>query len=289
MKKMRVLQYYLLSLVAIVAYAKGENFGGHSRDFQVLHKGSTVDWNKVLSDLPQENETTTKSRTMSLEDYIESFEDHFNEAKRYLLKKIEEVKPAKLIGRIKSVASIKEKQIRKNKALGNMKDIIGFRITAQTVDDAVKIKELLTKDSIFKAETSVCYGMCGNYPYRSSGYRRIHVIIKIPANNIYRYAEVQIGTPYTDMWADWAHDFIYKGPKKFSQDKDVKKYQLQMAKYFYQLDEKRRILPDCPDILKEADAKQVLTEAVGEEEAEKTYAKLGEPLNACFSWNDMNH
>ena len=30
--------------------------------------------------------------------------------------------------------------------------------------------------------------------------------------------EVQMGTPYMTLWADWGHDVVYKGPARFTQN-----------------------------------------------------------------------
>ena len=89
------------------------------------------------------------------------------------------------------------------------------------------------------------------------------------------------------MWSDWNHDFIYKGPDSIQKDMEVSKYSLAMADYFWKLDEDRRALPTCPQLLKGADSLKILREGVAGDHAEETYKKLGYPPNACFWWNDM--
>ena len=102
-----------------------------------------------------------------------------------------------------------------------------------------------------------------------------------------KFAELQIGTPYTNMWSDWNHDFIYKGPANIQNDPVVGNYSLAMADYFWKLDEDRRVLPACPQLLKKADSLKILREGVAGDHAKATYKKLGYPPNACYWWNDM--
>ena len=99
--------------------------------------------------------------------------------------------------------------------------------------------------------------------------------------------ELQIGTPYTNMWADWNHDLVYKGPKEFADDESVKTYSIAMADYFLKLDEERNQLPDCPAIMEEVNALDILEDNAGGADAHALYEKLGYPPNACFWWNDM--
>ena len=95
----------------------------------------------------------------------------------------------------------------------------------------------------FEVKETTCYGMCpGAGKYDVSGYRRIHLILLIRSEN--KTMELQIGTPYTNMWADWNHDLVYKGPKEFADDESVKTYSIAMADYFLKLDEERNQLPD---------------------------------------------
>lgn len=89
------------------------------------------------------------------------------------------------------------------------------------------------------------------------------------------------------MWSDWNHDFIYKGPANIKNDDEVNIYSLAMADYFWKLDEERRALPMCPQIMKNANSLKILREGVAGDHAEATYKKLGYPPNACYWWNDM--
>ena len=65
--------------------------------------------------------------------------------------------------------------------------------------------------------------------------------------------EIQMGTPYMTLWADWEHDVVYKGPPRFKQNKNVYKYAQRLAKYYMMLDDIRnKMLPSCPQILQES-------------------------------------
>ena len=173
--------------------------------------------------------------------------------------------------------------------LTDLTDIIGMRLTCQTVDEALRLKDLVSNDSAhFEVNTTKCYGMCpGAGKYTEIGYRRIHLILLVKESVGNKMIELQIGTPYTDMWSNWGHDLLYKGPQWFAGDKDVKSYQLKLADYFFQLDELRNQLPDCPKFVRETDVLEILKYNAGGADPYELFKKMGYPPNACFWWNDM--
>lgn len=264
---------------------------GHSRDFHLIDDATA--WERMLISWNQNHQQQTHryrrdSMGPSLEEiekFIRTYESAFQSAQKTLLKLVNHT--AILTGRLKSALSIQEKLVRKNQTLNDLTDIIGLRLTCQTVNDSLRIQELIMKaKSDFNVTEIKCYGMCpGSSKYRPSGYRRIHLILFIKDGR--KFAELQIGTPYTNMWSDWNHDFIYKGPEQIAKDKAVEQYSLAMADYFWKLDEERRMLPSCPKILKQADALKILRDGVAGDHAQETYKTLGYPQNACFWWNDM--
>ncbi|XP_066914632.1 uncharacterized protein [Clytia hemisphaerica] len=269
---------------------------GHSRDYHLLHDDTAWDrmydsWIKTHSHLSSQhrfrrNSVSTEQPTLEeIKKFVEGFKPAFESAQKSLLKIAN--KTAVLTGRLKSALSIQEKLVRKNITFNDLTDVIGMRFTCQTVNDTLRIKSKIEKDTTdFNITETTCYGMCpGHGKYRDSGYRRIHLILLIKDGS--KSAELQIGTPYTDMWSNWNHDFIYKGPKNIADNSGVQNYSLSMADYFWKLDEIRRDLPPCPEILKEANALKILRDGVAGDHAEETYKKLGYPPNACFWWNDM--
>lgn len=96
----------------------------------------------------------------------------------------------------------------------------------------------------------------GKGKYRDTVYRRIHLILQIKPEN--KACELQTGIPYTDMWSDENHDFIYKRPTYLTQDQDAQNYSMVLAEYFWELNEVRRNIPLCPVMSKESKVLDVL-------------------------------
>ena len=271
---------------------------GHSRDYHLLDANipSEEHWNQLVKRwLAEAQSCITRFRretgeipipsVKSIQAYINSFKPAFTEATDVITTLVNH--SAVLTGRLKSASSVHEKLERKNCELKDLTDIIGMRLTCQTVDESLRMKKLISEASnYFEVKETKCYGMCpGAGKYRSDGYRRIHLILVIKSDN--KSMELQIGTPYTNMWADWGHDLIYKGPKEFAENKNVKSYASAMADYFVTLDEERNQLPQCPSIMEEANALDILKDNAGGADPNELYKKLGYPPNACFWWNDM--
>ena len=283
---------------AVVASLDEHVIDGHTRHYHIMDKDipSIEHWNhlfvkwsiqtKSLLDQGRLRRNTKDLPSIDeIEKYIATFKPAFTEATDVLKKLVNH--SAVLSGRLKSASSVHEKLERKGYDLKDLTDIIGMRLTCQTVDETLRIKDLISADQQhFEVMETTCYGMCpGAGKYKESGYRRIHLILLIKSEN--KTMELQIGTPYTNMWADWDHDLVYKGPKEFADDESVKTYSIAMADYFLKLDQERNQLPDCPAIMEEVSALDILRDNAGGADARALYEKLGYPPNACFWWNDM--
>ena len=291
---------YLVSLTLVVSRVLAlssvdpvADYGGHSRDFHLLHHQESdqawetvsATWHKSSHHMSRRDVGQQPSLD-EIKEFIETFKPAFKSAQETITKMVNH--SAVLTGRLKSAVSLQEKLVRKNETLDGLRDVIGLRLTCQTVNETIRIKDLILADTKnFNVTEVICYGICpGAGKYRpSTGYRRIHLIIYI--KNGGKFAELQIGTPYTNMWSDWNHDFIYKVPKDISNDPKVGNYSLAMAEYFWKLDEDRKILPPCPSKLTSADPLKILKEGVAGDHADQVLMKLGYPPNACFWWNDM--
>ena len=95
-------------------------------------------------------------------------------------------------------------------------------------------------------------------------------LLKVALPEVDTAGEVQMGTPYMTLWADWEHDVVYKGPPRFKQNKNVKMYAQRLAKYYMMLDDIRNeMLPSCPKILK------------------KSRKQSDSSRNECLLWNDL--
>ena len=165
---------------------------GHSRDYHLLHSNDA--WKTLVQAWEKDLHVSTHSRARrdnqrqssdapsmdEIKAYIASHETAFEYSKKELIMLAN--RTAVLTGRLKSASSIDEKLVRKNLTLDQLTDVIGLRLTCQTVDEANRIKTLIEADTVaFNITEVTCYGMCPNAgKYRlSSGYRRIHLIIFI--------------------------------------------------------------------------------------------------------------
>ena len=181
---------------------------GHSRDYHLVHSNDA--WKTLIqaweNDLQQDVSKHSRSRrnsqqlssaSPSMDDikaYIASHEKAFESSKKELIKLAN--RTAVLTGRLKSATSIEEKLERKNLTLDQLTDVIGLRLTCQTVDEANKIKTLIEADTETFSITEVsCYGMCpGAGKYRNStGYRRIHLILFIKDKSIFLFFIFMLG------------------------------------------------------------------------------------------------
>lgn len=94
-----------------------------------------------------------------------------------------------------------------------MRDIIGTRVTVDTVEQEREVAEALIEE--YGKQGRLMEGNTKYYidmdPEKSGGYRGIHLTVYDDAG---LPVEVQIRTPEQTKWADWSHDDIYKGDLK---------------------------------------------------------------------------
>ncbi|XP_065674307.1 uncharacterized protein LOC124819218 [Hydra vulgaris] len=267
---------------------------GHTRDYILIDDSPNL-WDNLMSDWHKKTQsirfkrssfTITKLPTL---DEIEKFIQTFKPAFESLQKSIKDIvkNNAILTGRLKEANSILGKLEKDNTRLQDLNDTIGLRLTCQTVDESLRIVDKIKKNKKnFEILNEKCYGMCPNAgKYKEGGYRRIHLILRLIPES--KMAELQVGTPYTNYWSDWNHDFIYKGPPEINNSSDVNRYSLALADYFLTSDSSRSILPLCPTFLQNANALDILKSSLPLPDAEKMFKKIGEPPNGCFWWYDM--
>lgn len=125
-------------------------------------------------------------------------------------------------GRVKPIASILDKAIRKNIPLDaidvEMQDIAGVRIMCQFVDDVKAVVELLRKRKDFDIVEERDYVI----QKKESGYRSYHIVIRYPVQTIegerYILAEIQIRTLSMNFWATIEHSLNYKYSGRFPEE-----------------------------------------------------------------------
>ena len=99
-------------------------------------------------------------------------------------------------------------------------------------------------------------------------------------SNLETEAEIQVGTPYMTLWAEWEHAVIYKGPEHLKYDKKVLSYAQKLAEYYMMLDNIRDGMNvECPNGLKYTHGQDIFTE--------QEWKVFGQPKNGCNFWNDL--
>lgn len=97
-----------------------------------------------------------------------------------------------------------------NGLLKNINDLIGIRFVCKNLNDVYNIVNDIKKEKKIKVITEKDYI---SQP-KKSGYKSFHLIIE-PKIKIMDYtftvrAEIQVRTYEMQLWANWAHDLIYK-------------------------------------------------------------------------------
>ena len=123
-----------------------------------------------------------------------------------------------VIGRVKTVDSIKEKMTRRvispDVIETDMQDIAGIRIVTQFVDDIYKVVDLIHSRDDMEVVEERDYIQNA----KPSGYRSYHMILEITVpdedvdGNIpgHYFVEVQLRTIAMDTWASLEHEMKYK-------------------------------------------------------------------------------
>lgn len=168
-----------------------------------------------------------------------------------------------VVGRVKTVDSIKEKMERRvipsDVIETDMQDIAGIRIMCQFVDDIYQVVELLHN----RHDMHVIEERDYIQNAKPSGYRSYHMVIEYtlflpdgPKNVI---AEIQIRTLAMNFWATVEHTLNYKYQGKYPDD--VSKRLKSAAEAAYQLDEEMSSIKD-----EVREAQRIFTQTKGKEQ-----------------------
>lgn len=137
-------------------------------------------------------------------------------------------------GRVKSEKSIREKLKKKGffvqpeEAEGILNDIVGVRAVCLFEDDLYKIMDSL----LFSQEIRIVKIKDYIQTPKASGYRSLHIILKIPIvfskKEQWVTVEIQLRTSAMDYWAELDYQFRYKktGKNAAAIGEDLKKYSL---------------------------------------------------------------
>lgn len=114
--------------------------------------------------------------------------------------------------RLKSPQSIRGKlqkqglPISADAASAALHDIAGLRVVLPNLDSVYRFAALLCQSASAEFVHARDYIACP----KPSGYRGLHLIMRVPVDGRMIPVEIQLRTPVMDMWARVEHDLCYK-------------------------------------------------------------------------------
>lgn len=168
-----------------------------------------------------------------------------------------------VVGRVKTVDSIKEKMLRRVIAPevieNDMQDIAGIRIMCQFVDDIYRVVDLIHERQDMQVVEERDYIQNA----KPSGYRSYHMVIEysvfLPDGPKKIIAEIQIRTLAMNFWATVEHTLNYKYQGKYPED--ISKRLKTTAEAAYKLDEEMSSIKD-----EVQEAQRIFTKSKGKEQ-----------------------
>lgn len=168
-----------------------------------------------------------------------------------------------VVGRVKTVYSIKEKMTRRVIAPevieNDMQDIAGIRIMCQFVDDIYRVVDLIHERQDMQVVEERDYIQNA----KPSGYRSYHMVIEysvfLPDGPKKIIAEIQIRTLAMNFWATVEHTLNYKYQGKYPED--ISKRLKTTAEAAYKLDEEMSSIKD-----EVQEAQRIFTKSKGKEQ-----------------------
>ena len=168
-----------------------------------------------------------------------------------------------VVGRVKTVDSIKEKMTRRVIAPdvieNDMQDIAGIRIMCQFVDDIYRVVDLIHQRQDMQVIEERDYIQNA----KPSGYRSYHMVIEysvfLPDGPKKIIAEIQIRTLAMNFWAKVEHTLNYKYQGKYPED--ISKRLKSTAEAAYKLDEEMSSIKD-----EVQEAQRIFTKSKGKEQ-----------------------
>ncbi len=187
----------------------------------------------------------------------------FRSLRQSFLNKGEHSPIAFVVGRVKTVDSIKEKMTRRVIAPevieNDMQDIAGIRIMCQFVDDIYRVVDLIHERQDMQVVEERDYIQNA----KPSGYRSYHMVIEysvfLPDGPKKIIAEIQIRTLAMNFWATVEHTLNYKYQGKYPED--ISKRLKTTAEAAYKLDEEMSSIKD-----EVQEAQRIFTKSKGKEQ-----------------------
>ena len=281
-----------------------EDNGGPSSEFRPMGYNWRMEQDKFINKRSIDTECLKRKRSIAKngidaeklcekeKEFFAQLPDVMERLERDLMKTLRKAKLKGVVtGRIKSLASLVGKMEKDGISdPRKITDIVGLRVTLQTTSDINAFKETFLHLYDEHVTEIRCYGTCGPnvgggdkrekkyWPWKGSGYRRLH--FKVNISSLETEAEIQVGTPYMTLWAEWEHAVVYKGPEHIKDKKSVRSYAQELAQYYMMLDNIRDgMIPRCPKDLKRTSARDIFST--------RDWKVFGKPVDGCNFWNDL--
>ena len=130
--------------------------------------------------------------------------------------------PIEIRNRLKTVASIQEKLVRKGyKCFSSLTDVAGVMLVIPNYGAIPMATHTIENEFDVKEKIDIINDERGN------GYRAIHYVVIVDA----RHVEIQIHTARGNIWAFLIHELVYKGP--YEEKSDVDKYLVEVSRRIF--------------------------------------------------------
>jgi len=168
---------------------------------------------------------------LSPSDQKEKIEDLRREHKSEMEMTVEALKsffpkfPIEVRNRLKTVASIQEKLVRKGyTCFSSLTDVAGVMLVIPNYAAIPMATHAIENEFDVKEEIDLINDQRGN------GYRAIHYVVVVDA----RHVEIQIHTARGNIWDFLIHELVYKGP--YEANSNVDKYLIEVSRRIFLLD-----------------------------------------------------
>ena len=175
---------------------------------------SVAEYNKLRpSEQKEKIEELRREHKSEMEMSVEAFKSFFADV------------PIEVRNRLKTVASIQEKLVRKGyKCFSSLTDIAGVMLVIPNYAAIPIATHTIENEFDVKEEIDLINDKRGN------GYRAIHYVVMVDG----RHVEIQIHTARGPIWAFLIHELVYKGP--YEEKSNVDKYLIEVSRRIFLLD-----------------------------------------------------
>jgi len=189
-------------------------------------------------------------------EFVESYRQKYSSALRQALDELRALHSDtsfQVLGRLKSVPSIREKIVRKKyRCFSELTDIAGTRLVIADYAALPLVTERIERHFFVREKQDLMRDE------EKTGYRAIHYLAWVDG----RVVEIQIHTRRGTLWAEASHRLVFKGP--FADNQALVSYLRRLSQAIFLLDSGLQgQIPQAPEALP-AEARKILTETIAD-------------------------